>query len=423
MRHAEFAAMSDELRLSFDAPRADGSTEYVAIGQESLELLKNGVDANIFVHKQRGVVVKKFLSPDTARWRKLQFLQTNRRPSAIRIPVNAGQAFVAWPMSLVYQHKSIPLAENRGVLVDRSPAGFTMLFLDPEQWPSLDNWIEPRLRRKLSDKLESLSYRIWILRNCAAALAQLHGDNAAMVDLKPDNIRVNRKTLQIALLDVDSYRIAVNGVVHPATHWSAGYILPSVLGSKDIQAEVPFLGEEQDCYALAVLIFQFLNYGIHPFQGIPTTTDDEDNSMDGNARLYRYAYGINPSSLIKPTPASVHRCWPAELLEMFERAFSPGGRVAPKQWQNYFASLDGRLARCAAHPDDPRHIRFADLPCMACSRAQATTARPQPPPQDANLASARPAASGKIGAVMRSPLAWVFYIVAALVILSIVAHQ
>ena len=51
------------------------------------------------------------------------------------------------------------------------------------------------------------------------------------------------------------------------------------------------------------------------FQGIPIADDDEGGTLDDNARRYRYAYAVQPSTLIKPRPDSVHKCWPVELRE------------------------------------------------------------------------------------------------------------
>ena len=247
-----------------------------------------------------------------------------------------------------------------------------------------------------------------------------------MVDVKPDNIRVNSRSLQIALLDVDSYRITGDGTVYPGTHWSPGYILPSALNVCDTASVIASLGEDQDRYCLAVLIFEFLNYGIYPFQGISLTNDNEDNSQDGNARHYRYAYGIEPSPYIKPTPGSVHECWPVGLRQMFDRAFSPDGSVSPAEWYEYFASFIGKLEKCAKQTDNARHIRFEDCHCMACTRAQAIAdlkpPPPRPPPIDPTVKPSpgpttfvspppvsSPAGSGNPGAYFGWIALWILY--------------
>jgi DNA-binding helix-hairpin-helix protein with protein kinase domain len=365
--------MSGVIKLTFDLPCQDGTDGHVATTLDRLGApLKSGGVADIYLYiadDRRRFAVKMFREPQNAPWDKLEYLQRKYRTAATMVPSDAAAPFVAWPLSLVYEDTSVAL--DSGWVANKTPVGFTMLYLDSAEWPSFDNWVEPNLRRKLNEKLDSLSYRLWILINCAIALGHLHGEGAAMVDVKPDNIRVNSKSLQVALLDVDSYRIAGDVRVYPATHWSPGYILPSALNGDDADGIVASLGEDQDRYCLAVLIFEFSNYGIHPFQGIPLS-HDEDNSQDGNARRYRYAYGVTPSPDIKPTPGSVHECWPLELRQMFERAFSPSGTVSPAEWAAYFTSFIGELRECDKVKHNARHIRFDGCKCMACSRAQAT---------------------------------------------------
>jgi DNA-binding helix-hairpin-helix protein with protein kinase domain len=365
--------MSGVIKLTFDLPGQDGSDEHVATTLDQLGApLKSGGVADIYLYRaydHRRFAVKKFREPQNVPWDKLEYLQRKYQTAATLVPSDRAVPFVAWPVSLVYQDTSMAL--DGGWLVNKTPVGFTMLYLDPAEWPSFDNWIEPNLRGKLSERLDSLSYRLWILINCAKALGHLHAECAAMVDVKPDNIRVNSKSLQVALLDVDSYRITGDTRVYPATHWSPGYILASALDGGDTEEIVTSLGEDQDRYCLAVLIFEFLNYGIHPFQGIPLS-HDEDNSQDGNARRYRYAYGVTPSPDIKPTPGSVHECWPLSLRQLFERAFSPSGSISPTEWAAYFTSFIGELRECDIERENARHIRFDGCSCMACTRAQAS---------------------------------------------------
>jgi DNA-binding helix-hairpin-helix protein with protein kinase domain len=365
--------MSEVIKLTFDLPDKDGTTNNVATTLDRLGVpVKCGGVADIYLYSaddHRRFVVKKFKEPHNVPWDKLKYLQRKYQAAATSVPSDGEMPFIAWPVSLVYQDNSVAL--DGGSLINQTPVGFTMLYLDPAEWPSFDNWIEPNLRRKLSERLDSLSYRLWILINCAKALGHLHAEGAAMVDVKPDNICVNFKTLQVALLDVDSYRITGDAKVYPGTHWFPGYILPSALNNDDVDKILASLGVDQDRYCLAVLIFEFLNYGIHPFQGIPLT-DDDDNSQDGNARRHRYAYGVTPSPDIRPTPTSVHECWPVGLRRMFERAFSPSGSVSPSEWADYFTAFIGELKECDQQRDNVRHIRFAECGCMACTRAQAS---------------------------------------------------
>src|SRR5262249_42665529 len=143
----------------------------------------NGADDSRFV-------LKIFKTPRRVPWDKLEHLQRTYEGSATSLPTDPAQAVVAWPISFIYRLDSAAAEKTR--------VGFTMVYLDPDEWPSLDTWIEPNLRPKLTDDLDSLSRRLRILINTAAALDHLHARGAAMIDLKPDNMRVNKRTRQIA---------------------------------------------------------------------------------------------------------------------------------------------------------------------------------------------------------------------------------
>lgn len=56
------------------------------------------------------------------------------------------------------------------------------------------------------------------------------------------------------------------------------------------------MGEEQDKFALAVMIFKLLNNGIHPFSGVPRKNDGEMLTIQNRIEEYHYAYGLWPDS-------------------------------------------------------------------------------------------------------------------------------
>ncbi|MCP3025242.1 TonB family protein, partial [Cupriavidus basilensis] len=131
-------------------------------------------------------------------------------------------------------------------------------------------------------------------------------------------------------------------------------------------------GEEaQDRFALAVVIFQLLNFGIHPFSGRPAN-GRVPTDLPGRIRGRYYAYGLCAHKAITPNPVSGHAQMPQELREMFDSAFGgqPGSRPAPAEWarvlREYALRSSQRLAVCTA---DPSHQHFAGLACAACARS------------------------------------------------------
>ncbi len=121
-------------------------------------------------------------------------------------------------------------------------------------------------------------------------------------------------------------------------------------------------------------MFQVLNFGIHPYQGILGSNAEEASTNDEKAKRRLYAYGQTSSANIQPLSQSVHECWPDQLRAMLDTALTQVDQAPSAQlWADYFSSiLDGKqLERCPAYANDVRHIRFASLPCLACKRAEA----------------------------------------------------
>lgn len=67
-----------------------------------------------------------------------------------------------------------------------------------------------------------------------------------------------------------------------------------------------YLGAFVGSYALAVILFQLLNRGTHPFQGIITDPDITCSTNDEKAALGLYSYGTIRNFQIKPRPQSTH---------------------------------------------------------------------------------------------------------------------
>ena len=124
------------------------------------------------------------------------------------------------------------------------------------------------------------------------------------------------------------------------------------------------MGEEQDKFALAVMIFKLLNNGIHPYSGVPRKADAEMLTIQIRIEQYHYAYGLWPDSYQAPHPYSIHEYFDKATLEMFERAFSKGGqRPSAYEWQEHLWKLMHSLKTCKK---DPNHVYFTSKGCGLC---------------------------------------------------------
>jgi len=260
---------------------------------------------------------------------------------------------IAWPQA--------PLQDASGNFI-----GFVMPALDIRRTAELEEILLERQARA-AGLPTGLGARITLAANLSAVIAALHRQRHYVVDLKPVNLRFYRDSLYIAMLDCDGFSIQGETERFPAQQFTADYLAP------EFQARGPeTAGEEsQDRFALAVVIFQLLNFGIHPFSGKPAD-GKVPTDLAGRIRAGYYAYGGKPNRRIAPNPTSGHAMMPAALRGMFDQAFSGPGDPRPTaaEWaqalRGYALRHAGGLQACAV---DSSHQHFSGFPCAACARA------------------------------------------------------
>ncbi len=263
----------------------------------------------------------------------------------------------SWPLGMLYD------SNNNAV-------GFLMPLIDLKQSFTLDYYYDQGLIGKLNSVNEyALSYRIEIAMHLSEMVADLHEHQHYFIDIKPQNVRVFKTTHAVTLIDCDGFSIydADTTSRYPATMYSSDYIAPEVLKSNLAATK---LGEEQDLYGLATIIFQLFNWGIHPFQGIIQPGLGEFDTNDDKAKALLYPHGIIAHPQIKPRPQSVHACFDDVTRQMFDEAFIGPAASRPKarQWANHLRNLyeSKQLAKCTVFPNDIKHMRWAGKECPQC---------------------------------------------------------
>lgn len=321
-------------------------------------LLKSGGAGSVFTLKERPrEVAKLYHSDKDARVyeRKLQAMLELQPDLPPMEGQGADQVQIAWPMTL--------LRDRSGRFI-----GFTMPILDLSATSDLEHVLQERQAR--AEGLPTgLGAKMTLAANLAVMLAALHRRQHYVVDLKPLNVRFYRSTLFIAMLDCDGFSIQGTGERFPA-----GQVTTDYLASEFQQPGVkPGQEEAQDRFALAVMVFQLLNSGLHPYAGRPQgATVPSDLPARIAANLYPYARG-KPHPRMLPSPVSGHEMFPPALRDMFDRAFSAQARRRPsaQEWAtlllDYARRNAGQLVACGK---DAAHQHFVGMPCAACARAE-----------------------------------------------------
>lgn len=197
--------------------------------------------------------------------------------------------------------------------------------------------------------------------NVARAFYSLHKNEHIMGDVNHGNCVVLRDGT-VKLIDCDSYSISKGDFRYRCEVGVATHLAPELQGADlgEIERET-----KHDNFGLAVIIFQLLFLGRHPFAG--NYLGDEDKSLEDCIREYRFAY--SPESHLwnvkqPPGTLSLDKVSP-RLAAMFERAFLTDDRPEPREWIEALEDLTDSLKQCALHIG---HFYYQDLhACPWCA--------------------------------------------------------
>jgi DNA-binding helix-hairpin-helix protein with protein kinase domain len=255
---------------------------------------------------------------------------------------------LAWPVALVLRGGKF--------------AGFLMEEIDFDRTMELDYLLTRRQAENEGfevdfGKLLTVCYNLASLINC------LHNKQIAVVDLKPINLKVYKSELYVSILDCDGFYIYADSFVSAAPQVTPEYLAPEF---HDRAVTHP---EAQDWFALATIIFRLLNYGIHPYAGIAARHFPYPTELAGRIKVGLYPYGKSAHQHVRATPASVHECFPEEIREFFDRAFTSATvrRASAYEWAALLSSFasrsGGQMVVC-----EKGHLHFLDKPCPTCMR-------------------------------------------------------
>jgi DNA-binding helix-hairpin-helix protein with protein kinase domain len=332
--------------------------ERVGIALDESHRLGRGATASVYPVQSQGYrrhVAKIYHEPTKFNRQKIEAMLAN---PPLQLYLKAGSKEYpqfAWPTRILFDSAE-------------TPVGYLMPLISDAESLTLNHFFE---RALLSQKYwveeRSLTAKIKIAQNLSFLLAELHSHRHYVIDFKPQNIKVVPQGAFVAILDCDSFSIQGLGKsTFPATNFTSEYIAPEALRNG---IGPQGLYENQDRFALAVVLFQLLNNGIHPFQGISRTNIDLATTDERVTHGY-YPHGRTPNPDIVPCPQSIHADFDEQTRALFDRAFvgRPSERPSATEWGRHFAEIltERLLERCQRHPNDPTHIHFAGKPCGAC---------------------------------------------------------
>jgi DNA-binding helix-hairpin-helix protein with protein kinase domain/Flp pilus assembly protein TadD len=191
----------------------------------------------------------------------------------------------------------------------------------------------------------SWAFLIYVAANIARAVAAIHESGLIIGDVNPKNILVTRKAT-VYLLDVDSFQVSAEGKTYRCESGFPEYTPPELQGIafRDVDRE-----QGHDCFGLAVVIFQLLFMGRHPYSGMYLGAGEMP--LERAIRERRFAYGVDAEArkMRQPPGTLALDSMPSALVEQFRRAFLSTDRPQPREWVKQLDALAKALKRCDLH--------------------------------------------------------------------------
>ena len=266
-----------------------------------------------------------------------------------------GHISIAWPIDLLYT-----LDGQQGVV------GFLMPYV-PRMRPLLE-YYNPLTRRQQCP-LFNYRYLHRTAHNLAAAMRALHARGYVIGDVNESNILVTDTAL-VTLVDTDSFQVrqSQNGIVYRCPVGKPEFTPPELQGRLFAHLD---RAPEHDLFGLAVLIFQLLMEGTHPFAGVFLGHGDpppyEARIAAGYFSYSRKRHGPYRPMPSAPSSAILH----PTLQELFVRCFEDGhrqpcARPDAQTWQRALQEAENALVSCSVND---QHLYSNHLgSCPWCAR-------------------------------------------------------
>jgi DNA-binding helix-hairpin-helix protein with protein kinase domain len=297
----------------------------VALGAE---LGRGGEGAVYDVPARPGSAAKIYLKPPDR-------LKADKIKVMVDMATDRLTALAAWPTATLYT--------TGGIL-----AGFEMPKLAGHR-PVYQAY-GPKLRLREFPKAD-WRFLVHTAGNVARAFRSMHAAGLVIGDVNHGNLFVAADAT-IRFIDTDSFQVTAGTRRWPCEVGVGTHQPPEMQGLASYRDVIRT--PNHDNFGLAVLIFQLLCMGRHPFAG-RFSGAGEPPDIERAITESRYAYSADTArTQMAPPPGSLAMtALPPSLRGLFEDAFAPGavngGRPAPERWTAELDALGKSLQKCAVN--------------------------------------------------------------------------
>jgi hypothetical protein len=316
--------------------------------------LGTGGEARVYaIPQEPSLVAKVYHEPTDDRARKLMAMLANPPDDPLAVREHVA---IAWPVDLLLT------TDRRHQCV-----GFLMPRLSGMH-PIADVY-NPRARRQKHAWFDYFRLH-HTARNLAAAVHALHTRGYVIADVKQSNIFVTDTAL-VALVDTDSFQVrdARRGIVYRCLVSTPEVTPPELQGQRSTDID---RAPQHDLFGVAVIIFQLLMEGTHPFDGLFQGSGDPP-PYEARIAAGHFSYGGGRRVPFRPKPiAPPFKILHPTLQQLFRHCFEDGhdkpkARPDALAWRFALDEAEDHLITC---PVSDQH-RYGDhlSACPWCTRA------------------------------------------------------
>lgn len=315
------------------------------------ERLAGGGEGDIYEIKNQPASLAKIYKPAKRSLEKENKLKTMIL-NPPKDPMKAAKHIsIAWPINILYHNQRF--------------IGFIMPKIDESY--SVFSLLSPT---KKHHQKYNMRFTLTVAKNIAIALDALHQNDYIFGDFNESNILINDQALA-TFIDTDSYQVKnkQNNIIYHCEVGKPEYIAPELHGQ---QIKDATLSIYHDSFSLAVLIFQLLMDGWHPYQG---KLKDLTQSID-RVDVYAIKKGLFPyvdNPELEPSPAAPSfEILSPELQKLFTKCFVDGhsiqsARPTPKEWINAIIKAEKKLKACKKNKSH-HYSKHLGKKCPWCER-------------------------------------------------------
>ena len=272
-------------------------------------------------------------------------------------PGEEGRISIAWPEELLLD----PARPSSAV-------GFLMRRVSGEP---VIQYYSPGRRRSVAPSF-TCEHLLATAMNIARAVEICHGQRYVIGDINESNVLVS-ETGAVALIDTDSFQVLdrASGQIHRSPVGKPEYTPAELQGHRFDSIDRT---QDHDLFGLAVIIYQLLMEGVHPFTGVYALSGDppqlEDRIANGHfphSRTRAVPYSHSP---LAPPWQTFHPSLRDRFIQCFDIGHdSPETRPTAHEWAQTLEEAQADLVTCAR---SSQHRYSGHLSaCPWCERAAA----------------------------------------------------